>query len=207
VRIVRRIERGRELLLRRLSLEAPELPPAVRDDIRRVFGAELDAAGVVERILRAVRAEAMRRPPLQSRDRPAAGWHAARSHEGGSRARLLLGRAAPSTPEASGRPYPEFHKRQLEHSHGASSTMASARSSAPSNAPACTCPARRSSTRRPCLCLPSRRGGWRLELIMATLRRPMASCRPSSWSPQISPASTASSAPAASGHRRHGLRH
>jgi histidinol dehydrogenase len=55
VRIVTGVEQGRELLLRRLSLEAPELPSAVREDIRRVFGAELDAAGVVERILRDVR--------------------------------------------------------------------------------------------------------------------------------------------------------
>lgn len=57
MRIVRGIERGRDLLLRRLSLETPELPPAVRDDIRRVFGAELDAAAVVQRILRDVRAD------------------------------------------------------------------------------------------------------------------------------------------------------
>ncbi len=57
MRIVKGIERGRELLLRRLSLEAPELPPGVREDIRRVFGAELDAAGVVERILRDVRSD------------------------------------------------------------------------------------------------------------------------------------------------------
>lgn len=55
MRIVRGVEEGRELLLRRLSLEAPDLPAQVRDDIRRVFGAELDAAGVVERILRDVR--------------------------------------------------------------------------------------------------------------------------------------------------------
>ena len=57
MRIVTGVEQGRELLLRRLSLEAPELPSAVREDIRRVFGAELDAAGVVERILRDVRRE------------------------------------------------------------------------------------------------------------------------------------------------------
>ena len=57
MRIVRGIVQGRQLLLRRLSLEAPELPSHVREDIRRVFGAELDAAGVVERILRDVRLE------------------------------------------------------------------------------------------------------------------------------------------------------
>ena len=56
MRIIRGLEEGRELFLRRLSLEAPELPPAVRETIRRVFGAELDAAGVVERILRDIRA-------------------------------------------------------------------------------------------------------------------------------------------------------
>ncbi len=55
MRIVQGIAQGRELLLRPLSLEAPELPSSVRDDIRRVFGAELHAAGVVERILRDVR--------------------------------------------------------------------------------------------------------------------------------------------------------
>lgn len=55
MRIVSGVAEGRELLLRRLSLDAPDLPSAVRDDIRRIFGAELDAAGVVEQILRDVR--------------------------------------------------------------------------------------------------------------------------------------------------------
>ena len=55
MRIVSGVAEGRELLLRRLSLDAPDLPAAVRDDIRRIFGAELDAAGVVEQILRDVR--------------------------------------------------------------------------------------------------------------------------------------------------------
>src|SRR2546428_11224897 len=38
-------------------MEEPELPPAVRETVRRVFGAELDAHAVVDRILRDVRNE------------------------------------------------------------------------------------------------------------------------------------------------------
>ena len=56
MRIARGVKEGRELL-RRGSLEDEELPPRVREDIRRVFGAELDAAGVVEQVLRDVRDE------------------------------------------------------------------------------------------------------------------------------------------------------
>jgi len=56
VRIARGVKEGRELL-RRDSLEDAELPPRVREDIRRVFGAQLDAAGVVEQVLRDVRDE------------------------------------------------------------------------------------------------------------------------------------------------------
>ena len=56
MRIARGVKEGRDLL-RRDSLEDAELPPRVRDDIRRVFGAQLDAAGVVEQVLRDVRDE------------------------------------------------------------------------------------------------------------------------------------------------------
>ena len=56
MRIARGVKEGRELL-RRDSLEDAELPPRVREDIRRVFGAQLDAAGVVEQVLRDVRDE------------------------------------------------------------------------------------------------------------------------------------------------------
>ena len=49
--------KARETLLRRAPLEEPELPAAVREAIRRVFGAELDASAVVDRILRDVRQE------------------------------------------------------------------------------------------------------------------------------------------------------
>jgi histidinol dehydrogenase len=55
VRIVRGADEGLRTLLKRVPLEDPELPPAVRQEIRRVFGAELDAAGVVDRILAGVR--------------------------------------------------------------------------------------------------------------------------------------------------------
>jgi histidinol dehydrogenase len=54
---VRGRDAGRALFAARPSLSGPTLPPAVRETIRRVFGAELDAAAVVERILRAVREE------------------------------------------------------------------------------------------------------------------------------------------------------
>jgi histidinol dehydrogenase len=56
MRIVRGVAAAREFLSRRSAFEEPELPIAVREVIRRVFGAELDVAGVVERILRDVRA-------------------------------------------------------------------------------------------------------------------------------------------------------
>jgi len=53
---VRGAEEGRRLLARRRgALTGVELPAAVRQDIRRVFGAELGAQGVVERILADVR--------------------------------------------------------------------------------------------------------------------------------------------------------
>jgi len=57
VRIVRGADEARRTLLRRASADEPDLPPAVRETVRRVFGAELDAAAVVDRILRDVRLE------------------------------------------------------------------------------------------------------------------------------------------------------
>lgn len=49
-------EEGRRLLARqRLPLEEAELPAAVREEIRRVFGEDLDAQAVVDRILADVR--------------------------------------------------------------------------------------------------------------------------------------------------------
>jgi histidinol dehydrogenase len=57
MRIVRGAEEAKQMLLRRVSMEERELPPAVRETVRRVFGAELDAAAVVDRILRDVRQE------------------------------------------------------------------------------------------------------------------------------------------------------
>jgi histidinol dehydrogenase len=57
VRIVRGAAAARQTLLRRQAMDEPELPPAVRETVRRVFGAELDAHAVVDRILRDVRLE------------------------------------------------------------------------------------------------------------------------------------------------------
>jgi histidinol dehydrogenase len=57
VRIVRGAEEARRTLLRRSQVDDAKLPPAVRETVRRVFGAELDAAAVVDRILRDVREE------------------------------------------------------------------------------------------------------------------------------------------------------
>ncbi len=56
MRIVRGAREGLETLLRRAVTDDPELPPAVRATIQRVFGAALDAGAVVDRILRDVRA-------------------------------------------------------------------------------------------------------------------------------------------------------
>lgn len=55
MRIVNGAEEGRLTLLKREPLEGAELPAAVRETIRRVFGSELDAASVVDVILRDVR--------------------------------------------------------------------------------------------------------------------------------------------------------
>jgi histidinol dehydrogenase len=56
LRLVRGVEEGRRLLARqRGALADAELPAAVREQIRRVFGAELGAQAVVERILAEVR--------------------------------------------------------------------------------------------------------------------------------------------------------
>ncbi len=57
MRIVNGVAEARETVLRRLPLEARQLPASVQEDIRRVFGGELDAEAVVERILRDVREE------------------------------------------------------------------------------------------------------------------------------------------------------
>ncbi len=57
MRIVRGADEARQTLLRRVSMDEPDLPPAVRETVSRVFGAELDAHAVVDRILRDVRQE------------------------------------------------------------------------------------------------------------------------------------------------------
>jgi histidinol dehydrogenase len=57
MRLVRGADEARRTLLRRDATDEPELPAAVRETIRRVFGAELDAGAVVDRILREVRSD------------------------------------------------------------------------------------------------------------------------------------------------------
>jgi histidinol dehydrogenase len=57
MRIVGGAAQARETLLRRVAMEAPALPPSVLETNRRVFGAELGAEAVVDRILRDVRTD------------------------------------------------------------------------------------------------------------------------------------------------------
>ncbi len=57
MRIVEGAVEARGTLLKRAPLEEPELPEAVRETNRRVFGAELGAEEVVDRILRDVRTD------------------------------------------------------------------------------------------------------------------------------------------------------
>jgi hypothetical protein len=55
VRVIKGATAARQTLLRRAPNDDPALPPAAREAVRRVFGAELDAGAVVDRILRDVR--------------------------------------------------------------------------------------------------------------------------------------------------------
>jgi len=57
MRVIRGSEAARRFLLRKSAFDELELPAIARDVIRRVFGAELDVAGVVDRILRDVKLE------------------------------------------------------------------------------------------------------------------------------------------------------
>ena len=57
MRIIRGAEEARQTLLRRVPLEEPDLPASVLETNRRVFGAELGADEVVDRILRDVRTD------------------------------------------------------------------------------------------------------------------------------------------------------
>ena len=105
-------------MLRRLSLDAPDLPLAARENIRRIFGAELDAAGVVEQILRDVRNDgddAVRRYNCEldrlSADVPlevSRGEIKSAFNEVGPEAVEALRRAAERVRQ--------FHERQLAHS-------------------------------------------------------------------------------------------
>ena len=57
MRIIRGAEEARRTVLRRQPMGQTALPPAARERIREVFGAELSAQEVVERVLADVRAE------------------------------------------------------------------------------------------------------------------------------------------------------
>src|SRR2546422_8303831 len=57
MRIVVGAKEARETLLRRTVLDDSDLPQSGRQTTRRVFGAELDAGAIVDRILRDVREE------------------------------------------------------------------------------------------------------------------------------------------------------
>ena len=56
LRIVYGAEKGRDTLLRRISLDETEAPPALLDGIERIFGERLTPDEVVVRILADVRA-------------------------------------------------------------------------------------------------------------------------------------------------------
>jgi histidinol dehydrogenase len=55
VRMIHDLAEARAFLLRNRRLETMELPPAVREGVKRIFGADLSAAEVVDRILDDVR--------------------------------------------------------------------------------------------------------------------------------------------------------
>ncbi|HVB63928.1 MAG TPA: histidinol dehydrogenase [Nitrolancea sp.] len=57
VRVIHDLAEAKAFLLRNRRLETMELPPAVREGVKRIFGAELTAAEVVDRILEDVRRE------------------------------------------------------------------------------------------------------------------------------------------------------
>ena len=57
VRVIHDMAEAKAFLLRNRRLETMELPPAVREGVKRIFGAELTAAEVVDRILEDVRRE------------------------------------------------------------------------------------------------------------------------------------------------------
>src|SRR5215207_6982316 len=56
-RLIRDLDEARHELTRRRGFEEPDLSPRMREGIRRVFGADLSADEVVDRILKDVRSE------------------------------------------------------------------------------------------------------------------------------------------------------
>lgn len=121
MRIVMGAAKARETLLRRLSLQHPELPPAVRETIRRVFGAGLDAAAVADRILRDVREEGDEAVRRYNREIDGVRPEVADGPLEVTREEIsaAYGKVDPSLVEAlrlAARRIQAFHERQLEHS-------------------------------------------------------------------------------------------
>ncbi len=56
-RLIRDVDEARQELTRRRGFEEPDLAPRMQEGIRRVFGADLSADEVVDRILSEVRIE------------------------------------------------------------------------------------------------------------------------------------------------------
>ncbi len=115
------MEEARETLLRRSLLGEPELPAAMRDLTRRVFGAELDAAAVVDRILRDVREEGDAAVVRynESIDGVQAGTAGASLEVSRGQMELAYSQVQPdliaALKQAAGR-IRRFHEQQLEHS-------------------------------------------------------------------------------------------
>src|SRR4051794_30254323 len=57
LRLIRDVDEARHELTRRRGFEEPDLSTRMREGIRRVFGADLSADEVVDRILKDVRSE------------------------------------------------------------------------------------------------------------------------------------------------------
>ena len=89
IRVIDDLGEARAALTRRRGFEEPDLSERMQDGIRRVFGSDLSADEVVDRIIREVRAEGDvavnryttafdgRAPEQSEVPRAAAAWHAA----------------------------------------------------------------------------------------------------------------------------------
>jgi len=118
VRVIQGAAAARAMLLERASPDAIELPAAVREAIRRIFGTELDAQAVVDRILRDVRSggdEAVRRYN-QDIDGIAEGVPLEVPHGELEKAHRKLDRGLVQALEQAAVRIRGFHERQLQHS-------------------------------------------------------------------------------------------